>query len=217
MEATLCPMGAHTIPQVRRPLRFLRRYRGDCTFAIKELSLALSKPTANDQARLKRVARYLSDTFNVARWVPADGSTDELCCHVDSNWAGDKVNRKSTSSYSMFLGGCNLVDSSKGQAPIATSSGEAEWCAACGGATEALHMAKLARFVPQGHQAYHLDGQHCLQVHRTTARLQEHTTPWNQQSMASTTCQVQSPVHSEGRHQAERCRSWHQGPRHGPA
>ena len=46
-----------------------------------------------------------------------------------------------------MLGGCNLVDNARAQVPIATSSGEAEWYSACGGSSEAIHVAKVCSFV----------------------------------------------------------------------
>eukprot|EP00971_Amphidinium_carterae_P344215 6484464-Amphidinium_carterae.1 len=129
-------------------LRFLRRYRGDLNFAVKELSKALSKPSQHDMARLKKTARYLKGSESLARWFPSLlADSDELFCYVDSDWAGDKMSRQSTSSYMISYGGCNLVDSSKSQVPIATSSGEAEWYGACGGTSEAIFMHKVVEFI----------------------------------------------------------------------
>ena len=128
-------------------LRFLRRYRGEINFTVKELSRGLARPHAKDMVRLKRCARYLKGHMNVARWFPVEGATDELDGYVDSDWAGEKDTRKSTSSYTVMLGGCNLTDSAKSQEPTATSSGEAEWYSACGGAAVAIHVHKICEFI----------------------------------------------------------------------
>eukprot|EP00971_Amphidinium_carterae_P042642 838370-Amphidinium_carterae.5 len=63
------------------------------------------------------------------------------------DWAGDKISRQSTSSCIIAYEGCNLVDSSKSQVPIATSSGEAEWYGACDCTSEAIFMHKGVEFI----------------------------------------------------------------------
>ena len=111
------------------------------------MSHGLANPNEADMQRLKRCARYLQGTMNYAKFFPVDGDTDELWTYVDSDAAGDKVSRGSTSGMTVTIGGCNLVDGSKAQIPIALSSGEAEWYSAGAGASEAIHMVVVLRFL----------------------------------------------------------------------
>ena len=67
--------------------------------------------------------------------------------YVDGDVADDRVIKSSASSHTIIHGGCNLVDGSKAQNPIGTSSGEAEWYSTCSGSSEAIHVAHICRFV----------------------------------------------------------------------
>eukprot|EP00253_Pinus_taeda_P008471 PITA_08471 len=55
------------------------------------------------------------------------GSALNLLGFTDSDWAGDKIDRKSTSGYSLSLGSGPICWSSKKQAAIALSSAEAKY------------------------------------------------------------------------------------------
>eukprot|EP00253_Pinus_taeda_P031040 PITA_31040 len=57
----------------------------------------------------------------------AAGSALNLLGFTDSDWAGDNIDRKSTSGYSLSLGSGPICWSSKKQAAIALSSAEAEY------------------------------------------------------------------------------------------
>ena len=71
--------------------------------------------------------------------------TDTLDVYTDSDWAGCRRSRKSTSGGAIMRGGHCIKAWSKTQALIAKSSGEAELYAVVRGATEALGMATLAK------------------------------------------------------------------------
>ena len=78
---------------------------------------------------VKRIFQYLAHTPNFGLWYPR-GSNFKLVGYSDSDWAGDKVDRKSTSGGCQFLG-CSLVSwSSKKQSCVSLSSTEAEYVAA---------------------------------------------------------------------------------------
>ena len=64
------------------------------------------------------------------RWV--------LRAYVDSDWGGDKIGRKSTSSAHLCLNGVLVHSHSRTQATVATSSAEAEVYAMGSGACEGL-------------------------------------------------------------------------------
>eukprot|EP00971_Amphidinium_carterae_P169448 3357096-Amphidinium_carterae.1 len=82
--------------------RFLRNYRPDLDYTVKELSHALQNPSAADMRRLKRLARYLQHSRFFGLWMDEGEDIEDLNIFSDTDWAGDKVNRKSTSSCHVY-------------------------------------------------------------------------------------------------------------------
>jgi hypothetical protein len=78
---------------------------------------------------VKRILRYLVHTPNLGLWYPK-GSKFNLLGYSDSDYAGCKVDRKSTSETCQFLGRPLLSWSSKKQNCVALSTAEAEYVAA---------------------------------------------------------------------------------------
>ena len=78
---------------------------------------------------VKRIFWYLVHTPNLALWYPK-GSTFELLGYTDSDYAGCKVTRKSTSETCQFIGRSLVSWSSKKQNSVALSTAEAEYVAA---------------------------------------------------------------------------------------
>ncbi|CAK0886425.1 unnamed protein product, partial [Prorocentrum cordatum] len=79
-------------------LLFVAAERCDLQFATKEISRGMSQPTVGDALLLKRAARYLSGTRGyISLIVPEDRNNIILQVEVDSDWAGDKMGRNSTS------------------------------------------------------------------------------------------------------------------------
>ena len=78
---------------------------------------------------VKRILRYLVHTPNFGLWYPK-GSNFNLLGYSDSDYAGCKVERKSTSGTCQFLGRSLVSWSSKKQNSVALSTVEAEYVAA---------------------------------------------------------------------------------------
>jgi hypothetical protein len=78
---------------------------------------------------VKRILRYLVATPCFGIWYPK-GSTFDLIGYADSDYAGCKVDRKSTSGICQFLGRSLVSWSSKKQTSVALSTAEAEYVAA---------------------------------------------------------------------------------------
>ena len=95
--------------------RFDRQYRSDKNFTVKELSHALKTPHEKDWKRLKKYARYLKGTIEEAVWLPREGKASVVDGYGDSDWAQDKVTRKSTSSGHIFIGECIIADYARSQ------------------------------------------------------------------------------------------------------
>jgi hypothetical protein len=76
----------------------------------------------------KRILRYLVAAPCFGIWYPK-GSTFDLIGYSDSDYAGCKVDRKSTSGTCQFLGRSLVSWSSKKQTSVALSTAEAEYVA----------------------------------------------------------------------------------------
>jgi hypothetical protein len=78
---------------------------------------------------VKRIMRYLVYTPKFGLWYPK-GSTFDLIGYSDVDWAGCKIDRKSTSGTCQFLGRSLVSRASKKQNSVALSTAEAEYIAA---------------------------------------------------------------------------------------
>jgi hypothetical protein len=78
---------------------------------------------------VKKIFRYFVHTPSLGLWYPK-GSTFDLLGYSDSDYAGCKVDRKSTSGTCQFLGRSLVSWSSKKQNSVALSTAEAEYVAA---------------------------------------------------------------------------------------
>jgi hypothetical protein len=78
---------------------------------------------------VKRVMRYLVYTPKFGLWYPK-GSTFDLIRYSDADYAGCKIDRKSTSGTCQFLGRSLVSCASKKQNSVALSTAEAEYIVA---------------------------------------------------------------------------------------
>jgi hypothetical protein len=69
----------------------------------------------------KRILRYVQGTITFGIHYAAD-STLDLIGFTDDDWAGDSIDCKSTSGYSLSLGSGTIYWSSKKQVSISLSS-----------------------------------------------------------------------------------------------
>jgi hypothetical protein len=76
-----------------------------------------STPKECHLVAVKRILRYLIHTPTLGLWYQK-GSTFELVGYSDSDWAGDKVDWKSTSGACQFIGQSLVSWSSKKQNSI---------------------------------------------------------------------------------------------------
>ena len=125
-------------------LMWLIPLRPDLNFATKELSRALQGPTEEDYAKMKHLVKYLSATRNYEFTISPSqtSSTDRatITSYVDSDWAGCKATRKSTSGGVLHINGVCVHHYSRTQTTVALSSGEAELYAIGTGVAEALGL-----------------------------------------------------------------------------
>ena len=130
--------------------RFLRKYKPEINFAVKGLSHGLKSPTREDYNRFKRLARYLQHSKLAGVWFPESVGDDDyynmrdyVNVFTDTDWAGDKINRKSTSSAHIVSEGCLLYDIAKQQSIQAQSSGESETYGAASGVSPGILIVNM--------------------------------------------------------------------------
>ena len=90
----------------------------------------MATPTEGNWLLMKRMGRYLLGNprlVQLFRWQSAAGA---LHTYTDSDWAGDKITRKSTSGGIVFKWNHAIKPWSSNQTVIALSSAEAELYAA---------------------------------------------------------------------------------------
>jgi hypothetical protein len=121
--------------------------RPDLQFAASVLGRSMSRPTLQAEARLKKVARYLLTNPVVEYFYPYGGFSGamEIVAWSDSDWAGDRVTRKSTTGGLLTIAGGVVKSWSNRQASIALSSGEAEFYAAGKAAVEIIGCQSLLK------------------------------------------------------------------------
>ena len=126
-------------------INFLAQDRGDLQYASKECSRKMSAPRQKDWEAVKRIARYLVGCPRVVTRYQWQDMPNHIACYSDSNWAGCKDTRKSTSG-GCFLHGRHLLKTySRTQSTIALSSAEAELYATVHAASEGLGLAAMAK------------------------------------------------------------------------
>jgi hypothetical protein len=121
-------------------LLYLSHARFDIQYACRRLCQGMRAPTCIDMRHLRHLTRYLLRTRGFGLVFPRGGAGDleYIDVYVDSDWAGKENMRKSTSGGCIMVGGCCMVNWSRGQTVIAQSSGEAEFYAIIAGAHEGL-------------------------------------------------------------------------------
>ena len=124
---------SHDIPEVQH--------------AVRELTQDLRVPNEAAQQRLKRLTRYMIGTRDHGMRFPVAGEPRELLVSTDTDWAGDKISRKSCTCITIQSGGCTLATQCVGQAIHAQSSGESEFYGNVSGASSGLLVQEVLRFL----------------------------------------------------------------------
>ena len=128
---------------------WLALVRPDINFATKEMARTVQSPTLEHLASLKHLLRYLAGTRNYALMrkpthvlpKPSVAKTSlEIHTYCDSDWAGCKITRKSTTGCVTQIMGCTVQHCSRTQSTVALSSTEAETYALGTGTAESLYI-----------------------------------------------------------------------------
>jgi hypothetical protein len=107
-------------------LLYLCAFRSDIMLSICMCARFHADPKEGHLRVVKRIMRYLVYTPKFGLWYPK-GSTFDLIGYSDADWAGCKIDRKSTSGTCQFLGRSLVSWASKKQNSVALSTAEAEY------------------------------------------------------------------------------------------
>ncbi len=111
-------------------------------YSAKEVCRSMANPTVKDFAKVKRVVRFLKGLGEVKweyKWQE-EAEFGNIVVYVDSDWAGCRRTRRSTTGGVIKSGLHVLRTWSSTQPTIATSSGEAELIAMADGAARGLGL-----------------------------------------------------------------------------
>ena len=122
---------------------YLAQDRSDIMFSVKELTRHMSKPTLASWAMLKRLGRYLLGAGRVTLRFNYQCAYKHVDVWTDSDWAGDRLERRSTSGGVIRLGGHCIKMWSSTQKSIALSSGEAEYYALVKGGSIGIGVSSM--------------------------------------------------------------------------
>ena len=114
--------------------------RIDIAEAVKCLTRHMKEPRSGHMQELKRLGRYLVKNKRCVLTYARQTSDETLQVHVDSDWAGDLLGRKSTTGVIVRRGKHLLRHMSWLQTLVALSSGEAEYYALIRGACTSLEV-----------------------------------------------------------------------------
>jgi hypothetical protein len=125
-------------------LLYLCTSRPDIMLSVCMCARFQANPKDYHLVAVKRILRYLVHTQNLGLWYPK-GPLFDLLGYFDSDYAGCKVDRKSTTGTCQFLGQSLVSWSSKKQNCVALSTAEAEYIAAGAYCAQLLLMKQTLR------------------------------------------------------------------------
>ena len=121
--------GPEGVPKHDRVATYLTATRPDIQFTVCLCARFQASPRTSHRQAVKRILRYLRFTPEFGLWFSAS-SYLFLCGYSDVNYAGCRVEHKSTSGTCQFLGTYLVSWSSCKQFLVAQSTTEAEYVAA---------------------------------------------------------------------------------------
>lgn len=111
--------------QIVGALQYLTIIRPDLSYTINKLCQHMHLPLNSHFHSLKRVLRYIQDTTNYG--IIISPTHLQVMAYCDTNWAGDTLDRRSTTGYCIFLGTVPILWAAKKLTSVARSSTEAEY------------------------------------------------------------------------------------------
>jgi len=124
---------------------FLSQDRGDIGEAIKSLAQQMARPTKSSMEDLKRLGRYLKGRPSMALRFSQQDMPKYLRVSVDSDFAGDRSTRKSTTGMVQRFGNHTIKTTSNLQSSVGLNVSECEFYALVHGAAHGLGMQAFLR------------------------------------------------------------------------
>ncbi|CAJ2661986.1 unnamed protein product [Trifolium pratense] len=125
-------------------LRYLCNTRPDIAYSVGIVSRYMERPKMSHLSAAKRILRYIKGTLdNGIVFQTPDGSNFDLVGYTDSNWCGDKDDRKSTAGYIFLYGGAPISWCSRKEPVVALSTCEAEYIVASLSACQGVWLSNL--------------------------------------------------------------------------
>ena len=114
-------------------LQFVKHSRPDIANSVRELSKCMDSATEAAFKEMCRVVKFVLDTKEFGlKLHPEKLLKDDmvtLTVYTDSDWAGDRENRRSITGFIIFFMNCPIMWRSKQQVSVTLSSTEAEYVA----------------------------------------------------------------------------------------
>ncbi|CAL8134074.1 unnamed protein product [Prunus armeniaca] len=107
-------------------LIYLSHTRPDIAYAMSVVSQFMHSPSEDHMNAVLRILRYLKSAPGKGLMFSKHGNLN-IDGYSDANWAGNVIDRKSTSGYFTFVGGNLVTWRSKKHNVVALSSAEAEF------------------------------------------------------------------------------------------
>jgi hypothetical protein len=161
-------------------LLYIARFtRPDVLTAVARLCRFASAPTEDHVKSAQRVLAYLNHTKLDSLIIGGDPENLNLHAFVDADWAGDIIDRKSTTGYILYLGNSPIIWRSAKQDSTSLSTMEAEYIAFSECAKDVLWTQGLLRDLRICYQKptrILCDNQAALSnvIHETNARAGKH-------------------------------------------
>ncbi|KAL8139011.1 hypothetical protein V2J09_005012 [Rumex salicifolius] len=137
------PVDATIYRSIIGSLRYLVNTRPDLAYFVGVVSRYMEAPTTAHMMAVKQILRYVRGTVDMGCVYRKEQGNEDLVGYSDSDMAGDKDDRKSTSGIVFFLGESPITWVSQKQRIVALSSCEAEYIAAIGGACQGIWLKRL--------------------------------------------------------------------------
>ena len=125
-------------------LLYLTASRPDIHFSVCLCARFQASPRASHLQAVKRILRYIKSTTEFGIWY-SRSSALSIRAFSDADFAGCKIDRKSTSGTCHFLGTSLVSWSSRKQSSVAQSTAEAEYVAAASACSQVLWMVSTLR------------------------------------------------------------------------
>uniref|UniRef100_A0A2N9FYP7 Reverse transcriptase Ty1/copia-type domain-containing protein n=1 Tax=Fagus sylvatica TaxID=28930 RepID=A0A2N9FYP7_FAGSY len=123
-------------------LQYLSLTRPDISFAVNKVCQFMANPTEDHWSAVKRILRYLKDTIHHCIFLHRDTNFN-IQAFSDADWASCPDDRRSTTSYCLFLGRNLISWTSRKQRTVSRSSTESEYRAVAHASTEIIWLRSL--------------------------------------------------------------------------